>query len=153
MSTKKIIMIEDNPANRMVFKDLLELEGFEVTSLEKAEDALPMAKELNPDLILMDIQLPGMDGLTATKILREDPNTQAIPIVALTSYAMPGDRERALVAGCTGYITKPIRVDSFRDEVKRCAGVKEEDSNKEAECSQSPSEDQKQEALEEEGVT
>lgn len=124
MTAKRIILVEDNEANRLIFKDLLELEGFEVTSLNKAEDALPIAREIKPNLILMDIQLPGLDGLTATRILREDPITLTIPIVAVTSYAMPGDRERALVAGCTGYITKPIRVDSFREEIQRCIDVK-----------------------------
>lgn len=124
MSAKKILMVEDNSANRMVFTDLLELEGFDVTPLDNAEEALSLAPDLKPDLILIDIQLPGMDGLTATKLLRKDTRTQSIPIVALTSYAMPGDRERALVAGCSGYITKPIRVEQFREEVHRCVDQK-----------------------------
>ncbi len=117
MSAKKILLVEDNAANRMVFEDLLTAEGYEVRSVTQAEDALTLAREFAPDLVLMDIQLPGMDGLTATRILREDKATREIPIIALTSYAMQGDRERCLVAGCNGYITKPIRIDSFRKEI------------------------------------
>ncbi len=109
--------MEDNSANQIVFQDLLESEGYTVRTIDKAEEALELAKQLLPDLILMDIQLEGMDGLTATRILREDQVTREIPIVALTSYAMPGDREKTLVAGCNGYITKPIRVDEFRREI------------------------------------
>ena len=117
MAKKRILVVEDNQASRMIFQDLLIDEGYEVLSVTKAEDALTLARETSPDMILMDIQLSGMDGLTATKILREDKLTRKIPIIALTSYAMPGDRERTLVAGCTGYITKPIRVEAFRKEI------------------------------------
>jgi two-component system cell cycle response regulator DivK len=117
MSRKRILIVEDNLANRVVFQDLLEGAGYEVRCTDRAEDALPLAKDVRPDLILMDIQLAGMDGLTATKLLRDDELTRGIPIVALTSYAMPGDRERFLVAGCNGYITKPIRIDTFRKEI------------------------------------
>lgn len=117
MGAKKILIVEDNPANRMIFQDLLECSGHEVEAVAMAEDALTLVRESMPDLILMDVQLPGMDGLTATKILREDELTRGIPIIALTSYAMPGDRERTLIAGCNGYITKPIRVDSFRKDI------------------------------------
>lgn len=114
---KKILLVEDNPANRLVFRDLLETAGYEVDSVEKAEDALTLVRESSPDLILMDLQLPGMDGLTATRILRENKLTRSIPIIALTSHAMPGDRERSLVAGCSGYLTKPIRIEAFRREI------------------------------------
>ena len=117
MELKRILVVEDNPANRMVFADLLGAAGYAVRTVEMAEDALTVAREATPDLILMDIQLPGMDGLTATRILREDKLTRNVPIIALTSYAMPGDRERSLIAGCNGYITKPIRVEAFRQEV------------------------------------
>lgn len=117
MSAKKILLVEDNAANRMVFEDLLTADGYEVRSVTQAEDALVLAREFAPDLVLMDIQLPGMDGLTATRILREDKATRDIPIIALTSFAMQGDRDRCLVAGCNGYITKPIRIDSFRKEI------------------------------------
>ncbi len=117
MAAKKILLIEDNAANQLAFRDLLESIGHEVHVVTKAEDGIPLARELKPDLILMDIQLPGMDGLTATRILREDTLTMDIPIIAVSSYAMPGDRERSLVAGCSGYITKPIRAEAFRKEI------------------------------------
>jgi CheY-like chemotaxis protein len=117
MTAKKILVIEDNPANQMVFRDLLEAEGYVVHAFGRADEAIAAARKVLPDLILMDIQLEGMDGLTATRLLREDTSTREIPIVALTSYAMPGDRERTLVAGCNGYITKPIRIDAFRRAV------------------------------------
>ncbi|MCZ6792137.1 MAG: response regulator [Planctomycetota bacterium] len=116
---KKVLLVEDNPANRLVFQDLLESAGYEVESVEKAEDAITLVRETTPDLILMDLELPGMDGLTATRILREDKLTRTVSIVALTSHAMPGDRERALLAGCNGYLTKPINVAAFRDEISK----------------------------------
>ena len=112
-----ILLVEDNRANQMVFRDLLEAEGYRVKCVDNGEDAVVAATELEPSLILMDIQLPGMDGLTATRILREDRKMRNVPIIALTSYAMPGDREKVLVAGCSGYITKPIRVKEFRKEI------------------------------------
>ena len=117
MDGKRILLVEDNPANQMVFRDLLEHMGHEVWLVDRAEEGTELARARRPDLILMDIQLPGMDGLTATQILREDELTRDIPIVALTSHAMTGDREKALVAGCNAYITKPIRVESFRREI------------------------------------
>ncbi len=114
---KKILVVEDNPTNRMIFRDILEADGYEVECLERAEDALRLQRERLPDLILMDVQLPGMDGLTAARILSEDRDTGDVPIIAVTSHAMPGDRERALLAGCSGYITKPIRVKPFREQI------------------------------------
>lgn len=117
MNPLNVLLVEDNRANQMIFRDLLEAEGYHVTCVDNGEDALTAAAEAAPALILMDIQLPGMDGLTATRILREDRHMRNIPIIALTSYAMPGDREKCLVAGCSGYITKPIRVKEFRKEI------------------------------------
>ncbi len=117
MNPIDILLVEDNRANQMVFRDLLEAEGYRVKCVDNGEDAVAAATELEPSLILMDIQLPGMDGLTATRILREDRKMRNVPIIALTSYAMPGDREKVLVAGCSGYITKPIRVKEFRKEI------------------------------------
>ena len=117
MNPIEILLVEDNRANQMVFRDILEAEGYSVKCVGNGEDAVAAATELQPSLILMDIQLPGMDGLTATRILREDRKMRNVPIVALTSYAMPGDREKVLVAGCNGYITKPIRVKEFRKEI------------------------------------
>ena len=117
MNPIDILLVEDNRANQMVFRDILEAEGYRVKCVDNGEDAVTAATELEPSLILMDIQLPGMDGLTATRILREDRKMRNVPIIALTSYAMPGDREKVLVAGCSGYITKPIRVKEFRKEI------------------------------------
>ncbi len=117
MNPIEILLVEDNRANQMVFRDILEAEGYSVKCVGNGEDAVAAATELEPSLILMDIQLPGMDGLTATRILREDRKMRNVPIIALTSYAMPGDREKVLVAGCSGYITKPIRVKEFRKEI------------------------------------
>ncbi len=117
MSAVNILLVEDNRANQMIFRDILETEGYRVKCVSNGEDAVAAASELEPTLILMDIQLPGMDGLTATRILREDRKMRSVPIIALTSYAMPGDREKFLVAGCSGYITKPIRVKEFRKEI------------------------------------
>ena len=117
-----ILLVEDNRANQMVFRDILEMEGYRVKCVNNGEDAVAAARELEPMLILMDIQLPGMDGLTATRILREDRKMRNVPIIALTSYAMPGDREKFLVAGCSGYITKPIRVKEFRKEIRDVLG-------------------------------
>ena len=117
MAAEKILVIEDNKMNQILIKDLLKLEGFEVAVAENAESGIQLARELLPHLILMDIQLPGMDGLSATKIITTDPNLQSIPVVALTSYAMRGDEEKARQAGCCGYITKPIDTRSFGDTI------------------------------------
>lgn len=118
MNAIKILVVEDNAANQMIFRDVLEAEGYSVRCVNNAEECIALANEFDPALILMDIQLPGMDGLTATRIIRESSQTRHIPIIALTSHAMPGDRERFLVAGCSGHITKPIRVKEFRKEIR-----------------------------------
>lgn len=118
MTPPTVLLVEDNAANRLVFEDLLRAEGYQVHTVQSAEEAIPAARTLLPQLILMDLQLPGMDGLTASRILREDKLTRNIPIFALTSYAMPGDRQKALVAGCNGYISKPIRIQKFREEIR-----------------------------------
>ncbi len=117
MSDKKILLVEDNPVNRRLAEFLLRSQGYQVRSATTAQEAFDTIKAERPDLILMDVQLPGMDGLEATRILKEEPNTRDIPVVAVTSYAMKGDREKALAAGCSGYITKPIDKDTFVQEV------------------------------------
>lgn len=114
---KKILIIEDNPLNMELLSDILELNGFEIIQSINAEDGILHAKERNPDLILMDIQLPGMDGLEATKILKENPDTSGIRIIAVTSHAMSGYEEKVKAAGCDGYITKPINTRTVVDEV------------------------------------
>ncbi len=104
-----ILVVEDNPANMKLAVLLLTHGGYQVISAADAEAGLAMARTSHPDLILMDIQLPGMDGLEATEHLKRDPATRTIPVVALTALAMKGDEERIRAAGCDGYIAKPMR--------------------------------------------
>ena len=104
----KVMLIEDNLLNSRLIVFILKRDGFNITSYDNAEDAISDAETDAPDIILMDIQLPGMDGLTATRRLKENPVTADIPVVAITAHAMSGDRERILAAGCAGYISKPV---------------------------------------------
>ena len=117
MSGEKILLIEDNAVNRDLTQFLLESQGYQVREAATAEEAFEILKTEWPDLIVMDIQLPGMDGLEATKKLKENPATRDISVVAVTSYAMKGDRESAAAAGCVGYITKPIDKTTFLQQV------------------------------------
>lgn len=109
----KILVIEDNPANMTLATFLLQSEDHTVLAATDAETGLTIAREQQPALILMDIQLPGMDGLAATKILKADAATRSIPVIALTALAMKGDEERIRAAGCDGYIAKPMRYKEF----------------------------------------
>jgi CheY-like chemotaxis protein len=113
MTGKKILIIEDNLLNLELATDLLEANGFVISSAQTAEEGLRLARELLPDLVLMDFSLPGMDGLTATKNLKTDPATNHVAVVGLTANAMKGDEELALAAGCDGYLTKPIDTRTF----------------------------------------
>lgn len=113
MPAHRILLVEDNPLNRELATDLLEAAGYVVLHSATAEEALALARAEVPDLVLMDISLPGMDGLHATQILKQDALTSAIPVVALTAQAMKGDEEKARGAGCDGYITKPIQTRTF----------------------------------------
>ena len=117
MAKEKILVIEDNQMNMMLVRDLLQLEGFNVLEAPDAETGIQLAREQLPDLILMDIQLPGMDGLQAARIIGRDPVLKDIPVVALTSYAMKGDEVMAKEAGCAGYIIKPLDTRSFSQTV------------------------------------
>ena len=117
MEKKTILVVEDNPLNMKLVKGLLKIGKYLMLEANDAESGIQLIREQQPDLVLMDIQLPGMDGLAATKILKEDPSVKNIPIVALTSYAMQGDKEKALEAGCTGYIAKPIDTRKFLENV------------------------------------
>ena len=117
MAGEKILLIEDNAVNRDLTQFLLESQGYQVREAATAEEAFEILKMERPALIVMDIQLPGMDGLEATKKLKENPATRDIPVVAVTSYAMKGDRESAAAAGCAGYITKPIDKTTFLQQV------------------------------------
>jgi CheY-like chemotaxis protein len=115
----RILLIEDNPRNRYLVAFLLQHRGYEVLEAETGPQGLARAVEDQPALILLDIQLPGMDGYAVARALRGDPRVAAIPVVAVTSYAMAGDRERCMEAGARGYIEKPINPDTFVDEVER----------------------------------
>jgi two-component system, cell cycle response regulator DivK len=108
-----ILVIEDNPTNMTLAVFLLQSAGHTVLSATDAEAGLTLAREAHPTLILMDIQLPGMDGLEATALLKGDEATRAIPVIALTALAMKGDEERIRAAGCDGYIAKPMRYQEF----------------------------------------
>ena len=114
----RVLVIEDNPSNLTLATFLLESVGHSVLSARDAEDGLTVAHGERPDLVLMDIQLPGMDGLEATALLKHDDVTRDIPVIALTAYSMKGDRERILEAGCDGYIAKPIDPETFVSEME-----------------------------------
>jgi two-component system cell cycle response regulator DivK len=109
----RILIVEDSPDNMMLTELLLQSVGHAVLSAVDAEAGLTLARAELPDLILMDIQLPGMDGLEATALLKRDEATRAIPVIALTALAMKGDEERIRAAGCDGYIAKPMRHQEF----------------------------------------
>jgi two-component system cell cycle response regulator DivK len=109
----RVLIVEDNPANMTLAVFLLQSAGHSVLSATDAEAGLALARAEHPDLILMDIQLPGMDGLQAIGLLKGDDGTRAIPVIALTALAMKGDEERIRAAGCDGYIAKPIRYKEF----------------------------------------
>ncbi len=115
---KKIMVVEDNKDNMYLVSFILKRAGHEVIEAWSGEQGVDLTMKERPDLILMDIQLPGIDGLDTTRVIRESATGGAIPIIALTSYAMAGDKERALKAGCTGYIEKPINPDTFLKEVE-----------------------------------
>ncbi len=119
MAGEKILIVEDNQMNMELATDLLEASGYVVIQAEAAEEGIELARVESPDLILMDISLPGMDGLQATGILKQDPTTKDIPVITMTAHAMKGDEEKALTAGCTGYITKPIDTREFPKAVAR----------------------------------
>jgi len=105
--SKQILVIEDQEDNRAILRDLLNSAGFEVIEAHNGEDGVKMAGNVRPDLILMDIQLPVMDGYEATRRIKSDPELSAIPVIAVTSYALSGDEDKAKSAGCNAYISKP----------------------------------------------
>jgi CheY-like chemotaxis protein len=113
MGAKHILIVEDNSANLQLAAFLLKTAGYTVSSATHGAEAVETVKAGNFDLVLMDVEMPGMDGLTATRTIKADPAFQYLPIVALTAYAMKGDKERCLAAGCCGYITKPINTREF----------------------------------------
>jgi CheY-like chemotaxis protein len=113
MAGKTILIVDDNPTNLKLARVILEDAGYTIHTAASAGDALASLATLRPHLILMDIQLPDIDGLELTRRLKQDPQHANTPIVALTAYAMKGDRAKAIAAGCDGYITKPIDIDDL----------------------------------------
>jgi two-component system, cell cycle response regulator DivK len=118
----KILIVEDNDNNRSLFRDILTFHGYEIMLASDGQQGVDMARALGPDLVLMDIQMPGMDGITAGMILKGDPATAGLKIVALTSFAMRGDREKILAAGFDGYLSKPISTRELAGLVKKWLG-------------------------------
>ena len=115
----KILYIEDNEQNLYLVTFMLEKHGYEVHAAVDGREGIDLAARIQPDLILLDIQLPGMDGYAVARHLRANPDLAGIPIIAVTSYAMAGDRDKALAAGCSGYIEKPINPDNFIQQVEQ----------------------------------
>lgn len=114
-----ILIIEDNQKNLKLIRDVLQFHGYTTLEAETAEIGIELARKLQPALILMDVQLPGMDGREALKILKSDAGTQHIPIIALTAFAMKGDRERLLAEGFDGYVSKPIDIKEISQVIER----------------------------------
>ncbi|HLG69501.1 MAG TPA: response regulator [Chloroflexota bacterium] len=124
MSDELILIVEDNEKNMKLVRDLLQYKGYRTLEAPTAGEALNMAAQHRPDLVLMDIQLPDMDGITALKRLQADPATAGLTVVAVTAQAMKEDAERIMGAGFSGYLTKPIDIRTFPDEVRRfCEGA------------------------------
>ncbi|TME07732.1 MAG: response regulator [Chloroflexi bacterium] len=119
MTAPLILLVEDNETNQMLAMTVLQRDGYRVDVAGSSEEAALRLAAARPDLILMDLQLPGQDGLSLTRALKEDPATNSIPIVAMTAHAMLGDADEALAAGCAGYIAKPIDTRVLGDQVRR----------------------------------
>ena len=119
---KKVLIVEDNELNMKLFHDLLEAHGYHTVGTRNGIEALDLARQHRPDLILMDIQLPEISGLEVTKWLKEDDDLAHIPVVAVTAFAMKGDEERIRQGGCEAYISKPISVSMFLDTVRQFIG-------------------------------
>lgn len=113
MTEKVVLVVEDNALNMKLIRSLLQMGKYRVLEAGDAETGLAVARKSRLDLILMDIQLPAMDGLAATRVLKEDPGLREIPVLALTAHAMAGDKQKALEAGCSGYVTKPVDTRNF----------------------------------------
>ena len=123
MAGELILIVEDNEKNMKLVRDLLQVSGYQTLESETAEDGIKVAGESQPALILMDIQLPGMSGIEALKILRADPITQKIPVIAVTASVMTQDSQDIMAAGFNGYQRKPIEIKGFLDEVRRLLEV------------------------------
>lgn len=116
---KTVLVVEDNELNMKLFHDLLEAHGYATLQTKDGIEAMKIARQKRPDLILMDIQLPEVSGLEVTKWLKEDPDLRAIPVVAVTAFAMKGDEDKIRQGGCEAYIAKPISVAKFLETVQR----------------------------------
>jgi two-component system, cell cycle response regulator DivK len=119
---KTVLIVEDNELNMKLFHDLLEAHGYAILGTRNGTEALALARQYRPDLILMDIQLPEVSGLEVTKRLKDDADLRHIPVVAVTAFAMKGDEERILAGGCQAYLSKPISVSKFIDTVRQFLG-------------------------------
>ena len=117
--TKSILIVEDNELNMKLFRDLLKAHDFGTLETRDGMEALAMAREHKPDLILMDIQLPGVSGLEVTRQIKADDDIKSIPVIAVTAFAMKGDEDRIREGGCEAYIAKPIRIDELISTVRR----------------------------------
>ena len=120
MAMEPVLIVDDNPMNLKLERTLLELENYKVLTAKSAEDAIETLKSFQPHLIVMDLQMPGMDGVELTRKLKSDPKTQKIKVLLLTSYAQMGDEKRAVEAGCDGYVYKPIDTKTFPGIVADC---------------------------------
>lgn len=119
---KKILVVEDNEKNRRMIRDVLMYHGFEVIEAENGEEGIKMAREYKPDMILKDMQMPVMDGFAAASILKNDPETKGVKIMAVTSFAMIGDKERILAEGADDYISKPINTRELPEKIRKILG-------------------------------
>jgi CheY-like chemotaxis protein len=119
MGKMNILVIEDNELNMKLIRTLLQRGSYNVLEAIDAESGIRLARENKPALIIMDVQLPGMDGLQATRLMKEDPGLKEIPVVALTAHAMEGDEEKAIEVGCAGYISKPFDIKGFLDTINK----------------------------------
>jgi two-component system cell cycle response regulator DivK len=117
-----VLLVEDNERNRKLARTVLEFRGYEVVELEDGEHAVETAKRVKPLVVLMDIELPKVDGITALRMLRDDPETASIPVVAVTASVTPNERDRVVAAGFNAYISKPIDVMSFGEQIDKLAG-------------------------------
>ena len=120
---KKILIVEDNELNMKLFNDLLVAHGYETLPTSDGLEALEIARREHPDLIIMDIQLPGISGLEATKMIKDDESTASIPVIAVTAFAMKGDENKIREGGCEAYVAKPIRIDELVGVVQRFVGA------------------------------
>lgn len=122
MSGKTVLLVEDNEDNRVIYRVMLEHSGYTVLEAADGGEGIRQARQMRPDAVLMDVSIPVIDGWEATRILKQDPATAAIPIIALTAHAMEQDREKALSLGCDGYLAKPVEPRRVVEEVERVIG-------------------------------